>query len=135
MRACRSLPVALAATMVLASLALAGCGDALQPAVTRVAVLTFPAPADHTPTIPPSLAAPALPTDPSPPPSATPSPVVVWLGPGVPQAPAQTVLDASAANPGRYALTDDPSIADVRLDASLASGTTGAPAVATWISV
>jgi len=133
MRACRSLPVALAATMVLVSLALAGCGDALQPTVTRVAGFQSPVPADRTPTIPPSLTALSLPTDPPPPPSATPSPVTVWLGPGVPQSPAQTVRNAIAANPGRYALTDDPSIAGVRLDVSLASGTPDAPAVATWV--
>lgn len=70
---------------------------------------------------------PASPVAPSP--TATPTPVRVWLDAGLSSALAQAVADAIALQPDRYTLTDDRSVADVHLGTNLSDGTT----VATWI--
>jgi hypothetical protein len=140
-RPSRSLRIALVAIGL--SLSVPGCGVAPRATVTRVptlAPMTFPLAPGGTPTFsplttvspPPTLLPPtahlpwqAVPGSATP----TPNPVTVWLGRGTPHLLAQAVTDWVDGQPGRYALTDDPSIADIQMGHDLAGGRP----VATWV--
>ncbi len=126
---------ALATIGLLLSLVLSCSGDS-QTAVTPVPSLVLPLILTGTPTtIPPSPTAtptatlpPPTPT-PTTTPSPTPRPVSVWVGPGVPRSLAQAITALVAAQAGRYALGDDPSGADIRVD----GGGAGGQQVAAWV--
>jgi hypothetical protein len=61
--------------------------------------------------------------------SATPTPVMVWLGRDTPQALTQAAADVITSQAERYRLTDDVSVADVRIG----GGVTDGRSVATWV--
>ena len=113
-----------------------GCGGDSQAAVTPVPSPVLPLILTGTPTpIPPSPT--ATPTATHPPPTPTPTetpmptprPVSVWVGPSVPRSLAQAITALVAAQAGRYALGDDPSSADIRVDGEVA----GEQQVAAWV--
>jgi hypothetical protein len=121
---------ALVVLVVIAVLSsLSGCGGETQSNATRAPTLAPAAVPANTPNaavLPTAFSVPTLP-----PPSVTPAPipVAIWLGPDVPRLLAQAVSDLIAAQPGRYALTSDPSLADVQMG----SGIAGDTPIATWV--
>lgn len=146
MRPFRPTIVALTALALVLSFSV-GCDSAPQPTFTLAPAYSDLFPASDTPTASPPLTVSSPVTNPSPtaPPSATDAPptqtphpptapatpvsVSIWLGKDVPRSLARTVTDLTVSQAGRYALTDDPSIADVRMG----SGLTDSRPVATWV--
>ncbi len=142
----RSRYLALALIGVWAPTWLIGCATASSPSATLVpthalpGAATDPAPGDPLTTdaptpfqvdLPAETTPAPLATQPAPTPSPTPPPHPVWVGPGVPPPLAQAVADFAATQSHSYALTADPTLADVRIDSVGGDGTV----VSTWVYV
>ncbi len=134
----RSSSIALVAT-VLALLFMFGCSDGPQLTLTLAPTLVLPSDMPNTipsPSSSPTQNASPLPTLTGPPPTVTAipprptsAPISVWLGRDVPHPLAQGMTDLIAARPSVYALTDDPSLADIHVGGTAPAGTP----IATWV--
>jgi hypothetical protein len=125
--------VALAVTGLLLCLVF-GCsgesGATTTPAPSLVLPLILtgtPTPAPTSTPAPTATFPPSATPSPTATPTPTPSPMSAWIGPGVPRALSQAIVDSMPA--GRYVLSDDASIADVRFGVAVTEGR----ALATWV--